>query len=78
MNPIRELFSDLNGGLSSSRLLTTTVVFAVVGTWAYVSVRTGALQALPETVVWLLGLVLTARTVQRTTESKEAAPEAKT
>ena len=57
MNPLKQIFADDTGAISSMRVVFVLVVLMVVATWCVLSIRANAFVPIPPTV---LGLVITA------------------
>ena len=67
MSSMKEFFQDKGQAkqLSAVRLALFVWLGGVLGVWGIVSYRTNSLQAVPESVVTILGLLLGAKAVQR-------------
>lgn len=63
---LREFLQDKKTKeFSATRLAMLVWVLGVFAVWAYVSVMRLTLQALPETVVTILGILVTGKAIQR-------------
>lgn len=62
---------DHRGDQSMMRLLNLLIVVAVVCVWTSVSMSKQALQDLPTGVVWMLGLALGGKAIQKFIEMKQ-------
>ena len=68
---ILEFFQDNSGGLSSSRLILIAWAFGILVPWIYLSVKSAALQPVPESVITMFGVAVAGKTVQRFGEKEE-------
>lgn len=60
--------NDTDGGQSSMRLAMMLVVIVVLSGWLYVVIKTGTFVDFPSGTVWILGLSLTGKLVQKGVE----------
>jgi hypothetical protein len=61
-------FQGASGKSSWMRLMSGYVVFSVMTAWLVISIRTGELVNLPETMVWIVGIAIAGKVVQRPME----------
>ena len=66
--PARNFLTDPGGKLSASRLLLFLWGVGVLLVWSINSLMTQQLQAIPESVVTILGILVAGKTVQRFAE----------
>ncbi len=64
-SPIAGFIREGNGKLSSSRLLVLLWGGGVFLIWAIASLRSETLQAIPDSVITVVGVLISAKTVQR-------------
>ena len=69
-----EFFQDNSGGLSATRLGFLLWVVGVLAVWMYASYVKKALQPIDSSVVTVIGILMTGKTVQRFGENPPAAP----
>lgn len=67
---LAEFLQDADGALSSTRLAFLAWVFGILGAWGFSSVQAAALQPVPDSVLGLLGLLMTGKVVQSFGEKK--------
>lgn len=51
---ISDIFKDKNGKYSGTSIAKLFIVFAIIGVWLYVSVKTSTISAIPESLVMLV------------------------
>ena len=69
-----ELIKEKSGKLSSLRLVFMIWALGVLAAWGYVSHQSKQLAAIPESIIAILGLMLTGKVTQRAIESKDNQP----
>lgn len=62
------------GEPSSLRIVMTSGLLAVIAVWTYNSIHTGTMVAIPETVLYFVGSLLTAKWLQKGTEARTYTP----
>jgi hypothetical protein len=65
MMKIAEFFQDNSGGLSSTRLAFLTWTMGVFLVWGFASYQAKSVQAIPDSVIVMMGVVSGAKCVQR-------------
>jgi hypothetical protein len=65
ISPFAQFFQDTDGKLSATRLVMIIWAFGVLIVWGFVTLKTGTLTELPNSVVEILGIVLTGKVVQK-------------
>ena len=68
MNKLTEFFKESNGTFSATRLAFLTWAFGVLIVWGVPSVRHGKLEPIPESVVVVIGMLMTGKVVQKVNE----------
>jgi hypothetical protein len=68
MNKLTEFFKESNGTFSATRLAFLTWAFGVLIVWGIPSVRSGELKEIPDTVVAVIGMLMTGKVVQKFSE----------
>lgn len=64
-----EFLQEDNGGFSSTRLAFLIWVLGVLIVWMYDSIQSGALQKIDNSVVTLIGVLMTGKVVQKFKEA---------
>lgn len=62
---ILEFLQDDNGGFSATRLAFLLWVLGLLTIWLIASAKAGSLQAIPESVITLLGILMGGKVVQK-------------
>lgn len=62
---INSFIQDKDGKFSSSRLLLLTWGVGILIVWGYSSFENGSLQAIPESVVTVIGILAGSKAIQR-------------
>ena len=70
MNP-KEFLEDNNGGFSAMRLSLLIWILGVLVVWVRVSWHNGVLQAIPDPIVAILGILVGGKSVQRFGEKSD-------
>lgn len=65
-----QFFQESNGRLSSTRLAFLLWAIGVLVTWMSNSLTTGELHPIPESIIALMGILMTGKVVQKTVEEK--------
>lgn len=68
---ITETFAESNGKLSAVRLPMLVWSIGVFLVWAWISIGTGDLKAIPEEVILILGIFITGKVSQKIVETKK-------
>jgi hypothetical protein len=68
MNKLTEFFKESNGNFSATRLAFLIWAFGVLIVWGVPSVRHGKLEPIPESVVVVIGMLMTGKVVQKINE----------
>jgi len=71
MNWIKGIFEDNSGGASSARILMLVWGLGVFIVWCYISLHSGVMLSLPETVITVLLGMSAMKVVQRFGEKKD-------
>jgi hypothetical protein len=74
MKTISNFLSDNSGGMSSMRLIMAVWFLGALVLWMLVSFQKAEIQPMPESIITLLGIVLSGKVVQRFGEKQEAPP----
>lgn len=74
MNKLTDFFSDNSGGMSSMRLIMAVWFLGALVLWMIVSFQKAEIQPMPESIITLLGIVLSGKVVQRFGEKQETPP----
>ena len=72
-----QFLQDGNGDFSSMRGIMIAWAIGVLLTWMYASVVSSALLPIPESVIALIGILVTGKAVQKKIEKKEGCNEPK-
>jgi hypothetical protein len=75
MKNLYSLLEDNSGGLSATRLAFLLWAVGVLGMWIYSSIQQGKLAAIDGTVVTVLGILMTGKTVQRFGEQTDSSSD---
>lgn len=70
MNWLKGVLEDNSGGASSTRLLMLMWGICVLAVWTYISLHTGTMVTLPETVITVLLGTSAMKVVQRFSEKE--------
>jgi len=65
MNWLQSIIEDNSGGLSSIRILMLIWGIGVFGVWLYVSIHTGSMSSVPDSIITILLGTTAVKTVQR-------------
>lgn len=76
MAKLAQLFMESNDKISSTRVGFLLWVVVVLAVWAYVSIRTMSMPAIPESVIVLLGILMTGKVTQKFAEKPKETPPA--
>lgn len=74
MKRLGEFFQEQNGSFSSTRLAFLLWAIGVLAVWIVISIRGGAIQPLPESLIMILGVLMTGKVVQKWAEPKSESP----
>lgn len=67
---IKQFFTEDNGTFSSTRLVSITWGLGTFVTWAGFSIAHNVIEAIPESVVTVIGIVLAGKVIQKFGETK--------
>ncbi len=67
---LKQFFEDTDGKFSATRLVLITWAIGTFVIWSYISIQTATLADLPNSVVQILGIVLTGKVIQKFGESE--------
>ena len=77
-NKFAEFFQENNGTLSATRLAFLIWAFGVLVVWGIPSIRHEKLEPIPESVVVVIGMLMTGKVVQKFSESSTSTSEVQT
>ena len=66
-----EFFQNSEGQLSAMRLAFIVWIFGIFGVWTFASIKAGALQNIPESILYFVGILVTGKFTQRAVEKKK-------
>jgi hypothetical protein len=75
MKNFSSFLQDNSGGLSATRLAFLLWAVGVLGMWIYSSIQQGKLAPIDGTVVTVLGILMTGKTVQRFGEQTDSSSD---
>lgn len=69
---IAEFLQEDDGGFSSMRLVTVCWLIGPLALWTWLGIKNGTMAEIPETVIVVLGMVLTGKVTQKVAEKMKA------